>query len=225
MNNFFRRLRYYGFGFAVGLLVVFFFFKNRGCTWLPENRVKNTVLERILVISEADQQKANKLGWSDSMLVSFLNDGNVEFGTSNKRGNPQVYVFSKKINGKKQEMWFTLPKDGFISEVKFPVGNVQRLSSSINGLSRMMHFPKVENMVYLTENDSFEKEYKALGIKDAEQVFRLLKKNGFVDFSKSKLAASPMPEQKIGFELKAGDTLTATGTWYKDRIQIFKFDK
>lgn len=225
MNSFLRRLKYYGFGFALGLLFVFFFFKNRGCSWLPENRVKNTLLSRVLVVSPEDDKVFKAHGWDDSMVVSFLNDGDIEFGKSNKAGNPQVYVLSKEVKGKEFQLWFTLPKDGFISEVKWPTGNVQKAKNSKSGISRMMHFPNEANLVYLADDSFFEKEYKALGIKDSKHVYKLLKKNGFVDFLKSNFNASPTPEQKIGFCINSSDTLTATGTWYKDRIQIFQFDK
>lgn len=224
MNSFLRRLKYYGVGFGIGLLFVFFFFKNRGCTWLPENRVKNTVLERVLVASPEDQAFFDRMHWSDSMVVSFLNDGDIEFGSSKKQGDPQVYVASKEIGGKSYKLWFTLPKDAFISEVHVPKDNIQRVGNTKTGMARMLHFPNVDNLVYLADNDLFEKAYKALGIKSSKQVFRLLKKNGFMDFSKSNLDAKPLPEQKIGFVLN-GDTLTATTTWYKDHIQFFEFDK
>lgn len=224
MNSFLRRLKYYGVGFGIGLLFVFFFFKNRGCTWLPGNRVKNTVLERVLVASAEDQAYFDRMHWSDSMIVSFLNDGDIEFGSSKKQGDPQVYVVSKKIEGKAHTLWFTLPKDAFISEVLVPKENVQRVGNSVRGMARMIHFPNVDNLVYLADNDLFEKDFKQLGIKNSKQVFRLLKKSGYVDFSNSNLSAKPLPEQKIGFVLK-GDTLTATTTWYKDHIQFFEFDK
>lgn len=225
MNSFLRRLKYYGFGFALGLLFVFFFFKNRGCSWLPENRVKNTLLSRILVVSPEDEKMFKAHGWDDSLVVSFLNDGDIEFGKSNKQGNPQVYVLSKEVKGKEYQLWFTLPKDGFVSEVKWPNGNIQKLKNTQVGIARMFHFPNVDNMIFLAENAFFEKEYKALGIQDSKEMYKMLKKSGFVDFSKSNLNANPTPEQKIGFITPEKDTITATGTWFKDRIQIFEFDK
>lgn len=109
--------------------------------------------------------------------------------------------------------------------MKWPHGNIQKLKNSKTGVSRMFHFPNVDNMIFLAEDSFFEKEYKARGIKDSKQLYKLLKKSGFVDFGLSNLNANPTPEQKIGFISPDKDTITTTGTWYKDRIQIFEFDK
>ena len=52
MTTFWKRLRYYGIGFGIGCIFVFFFFQNRACTWLPDNRIKNSILDRTIVIQE-----------------------------------------------------------------------------------------------------------------------------------------------------------------------------
>ena len=54
MTNLYRRLLYYGIGFGIGLVCVFFFFNNRGCSWLPENRVKEMVTERLIYIADSN---------------------------------------------------------------------------------------------------------------------------------------------------------------------------
>ncbi|HRP53737.1 MAG TPA: hypothetical protein PLI97_09545, partial [Fluviicola sp.] len=90
MKDIWRRLRYYGVGFGIGLIFVFFFFQNRGCSWLPENRVKNSMMGKILVVSPETQKK---LHMSDEQVVSFLNDGAISFRSSKKQGDPKVYSF------------------------------------------------------------------------------------------------------------------------------------
>jgi hypothetical protein len=52
MESLWRRLKYYGIGFGIGLVFVIFFFQNRGCSWLPSNRVKNSILDRLVVASD-----------------------------------------------------------------------------------------------------------------------------------------------------------------------------
>ena len=47
--TFLRRLVYYLIGFGIGLIMVIFFFQNRGCSWLPENKVKETILRKIII--------------------------------------------------------------------------------------------------------------------------------------------------------------------------------
>lgn len=225
MNTLLRRLKFYGLGFGIGLVFVFFFFRNRGCTWLPDNRVKNTILERVIVLNDETKAylEANKI--SDSLMITFLNDGDIAFGQSKKQGNPQVYEVSKEIGGKTIKLWFTLPKDAFISEVIIPKNSIHSVKNSSNGIAHMTHFPNVSNLVFLADDPLFEKQWKSLGIKDAKHVFKRLKASGYIDFSKSNLNKSPQPEQKIGFTLVQGDTVTATTTWYKDHIQFFDFDE
>ena len=98
MDSIFRRLKYYGIGFGVGLVFVVFFFQNRGCSWLPGNRVKNSILERVLVLPETEALQMKKFGLTKTDLTLILNDGEVLFEESKKEGNPKVYVVEKEIN-------------------------------------------------------------------------------------------------------------------------------
>ena len=52
MKSWIKRLKFYGIGFGIGLFFVAFFFQNRGCSWLPSNRVKNAILDRLIVVSD-----------------------------------------------------------------------------------------------------------------------------------------------------------------------------
>ena len=91
MESFLRRLKYYGLGFGFGLLFVFFFFQNRGCSWLPSNRVKNSILERLIVIPDAQLEALKASGYSKKDVIALLNDGDVDFSESRKQTNPKVY--------------------------------------------------------------------------------------------------------------------------------------
>lgn len=84
MESFWRRLRYYGIGFGIGLLFVFVFFQNRGCSWLPANRVKNSVLDRLLVIPDHQEKAMNDKHVNVKDIVNALNEGDVEFSESKK---------------------------------------------------------------------------------------------------------------------------------------------
>jgi hypothetical protein len=56
MEGFFKRLKYYGTGLLIGLIFVTFFMRGRGCSWLPENRLKTSLFERIIVLSEENKK-------------------------------------------------------------------------------------------------------------------------------------------------------------------------
>ncbi len=225
MKNFLRRLKYYGIGFGLGLIFVFFFFKNRGCSWLPESRVKNTILGRVLVVPEADKTEYAKLGLSDDDIVQFLNDGDVDFGGSSKHGNPQVYSISKEIKGKEITLWFTLPKDAFISEVRMPKGSIQKVTNTKEGIGQMIHFPNVDNMVFLNEDPLFVKEQKRVGLDNAKRIMKYLKKSGKVNFEASTLKSNPYPIQKIRFTTPTNVEVEASSYWFEEHITIESFDQ
>ena len=220
MKNFWRRLRIYGLGF--GLIMVFFFFRNRGCSWMPENRVKNTFMGKVLVISEANQRIFDKHQLSDSMIVSFLNDGSVDFGDSKKQGDVKVYKIEKDVNGKNVVLWFSMPEDAFVAEASWPKGSIQKFKSTTVGLGRMINFPNVESFVYLNDTDDLAKQMNEFGIKDEAHIQYLLEKSGWIDFSRSELRAEPSPMQFVLLPRANGDTLTSRTSWFKDHIEFYE---
>lgn len=225
MKSFWRRLRYYGLGFGIGLIFVFFFFRNRGCSWLPENRVKNTFLGRVLVVSEDNRRIFEQHHLTDSVIVSFLNDGSISFGSSKKQGNPKVYKIRKELNGKEVELWFSMPEDAFISEVVWPKGSIQQFQNSTSGLGRMIHFPNVEIFTFLKDNSVLNEQRKKLGVKDEQYIQFLMKKGGLIDFSRSNLKAEPSPEQFVLLPRQQGDTLRARTVWFKEHIEFYSFEE
>ncbi len=225
MNGFWRRLRFFGIGFGLGLVFVFFFFKNRGCTWLPENRVKNTILGRVLVVDEDQESVFKQKGLTRKDLVQFLNDGDVNFGESNKQGNPQVYSVSKTIRNKEFTLWFTLPKDAFISEVRWPNGSIQKAINSTTGDGEMIYFPAVKNMVFLDDNTDLVSDLNQLQINDAQRIMKAMKASGKIHFDRSNLKATPYPEHMISFYTKKGALVTANTIWKEEHIQFFHLQK
>jgi len=222
MKNFLRRLKFYGFGFGIGIIFVFFFFQNRGCTWLPSNRVKNTILGRVLVTSDKDKQLFKSKGITEDEVVQFLNDGDVDFGKSKKNGNPKVYSVTKEVNGKEVELWFTIPTDAYIAEVKWPKGSVFGVKNTTEGMGTMLHFPNVESIVYLDSNKRLTCQQDKLGLIAPKEIVKRMKKTGKIDFSKSKLKAD-QPKQYILFTTKKGVEVAAETYWYQEHIQFTEF--
>jgi hypothetical protein len=214
-----RRLKYYGIGFGIGLLFVFIFFENRGCQWLPGNRVKNNFIGKVLVVSENTQKFLDKNGVTDAELENFLLHGAVAFGKSKKEGNPKVYSISNKVKGKSVELWFTMNDNAYVAEVLTPHGSIFRAKASDVGLGRVAFVPKVDNIIYLPES-------KQVGVTlNEKQVQDILKKNGWIDFEKTNFEVQPVPEQYLILVPSKGDTLKSWTTWYKDHIQIHQFTK
>lgn len=223
MKNFLRRLKFYGLGFGIGMIFVFFFFQNRGCTWLPSNRVKNTILGRVIVVNDSQMAQLKKHGVNRKDLIGFLNDGEVAFDDSKKQGNPQVYSIKRDVNGKEVKLWFTLPKDAFISEVQWPSGSVFRAHNSVEGYGSMVHFPNIKNIVYLDTNRHLTCQQSFLGLISPMDVMKCLKRNGRVDFSKADLNADPYPLQFVTFTTRKGKLVSAETYWYQEHIRFREF--
>jgi len=223
MKSFLRRLKLYGIGFGIGLVFVFFFFQNRGCTWLPSNRVKNSILGRVIVVQSDQEALLLKHGISKDEVINFLNDGDVEFGKSKKAGNPQVYSLTKELNGKEVQLWFTLPANSFISEVQWPEGSIQKAGNSEKGTGEMIHFPNVKSMVYLEDNKRFVCQQDKTGLIATSEVLKRLKKTGQIDFERSHLKISPRAEHYISFRSVKGQEIEAVTLWEKEHISFTSF--
>lgn len=220
MKEFFRRLKYYGVGFGIGMIFVFFFFQNRGCTWFPSNRVKNTILGRVVVVPTDLLNELNKEGVSKKEIVQFLNEGDVDFGGSKKTGNPQVYAITKEIKGKDKTLWFTLPQNSFIAQVIQPKGSIQLVKNPTEGNAQMISFPNVKNIVYLDTNKVLTCQQEKLGLIAPMQFMVQLKKSGSIDFSKSDFNAKPLAIHKIDFKGKRNEEVGANVTWYQEHIRF-----
>ncbi len=224
MKAFLRRLRFFGVGFGIGLLFVFFFFQNRGCTWLPENRVKNTFLGRILTLSETTKIELKKKGLTNKQVISFLNDGDVAFGKSKKQGNPQVYHVEKEIEGKLTTLWFTLPKNSFVCEVLVPKGNIQKVTSSKSGFGSFIFFPKVKELVFLEHQPEFDNQLKLTNFSNESKVLASIKKSGKIDFSNSKLDLDTKPQHAITLLSPNKKLVKAIVEWNQDKIIFDGFE-
>jgi len=219
MESFKRRLKYYGIGFGFGLIFIFFFFQNRGCSWLPSNRVKNAVLDRLLVVSDETQGFLDKKKISDDDLILVLNDGDVDFSKSSKDKKDKVYILEKDGI----HFAFTLPNESFISEVFVGAKNGKKITGTQEGTGRIIHFPKDEDLVFPDSTTSVTCQQTKLGLINPREILKLLKKSGRVDFAKCELKHHPKPEHYLIFDLK-GKQVGIKAIWYKNKINITRFE-
>jgi hypothetical protein len=113
-----RRFKIYGVGFGIGLLFVILLTENRGCSWLPANRVKNSILERILVVNEASEKQLLSEKINEAELLLALDKGKVLFSESKKVGDFKYYLIKHELKtGRIVTLEFTLPMNSFLSEV------------------------------------------------------------------------------------------------------------
>ncbi len=96
MDKFKNRIKYYLVGFLMGIIAVAFFFGQRGCTWLPGNRVKSVIAENNIIVGDSISALLNCLADDSQPIFDLLNqDGNVDFSGSQTQAEHKIY----KIDG------------------------------------------------------------------------------------------------------------------------------
>ena len=225
MESIFKRLKYYGIGFGIGLIFVIFFFQNRGCSWLPDNRVKNSILDRVLVLPDSEKALLEQYKITKKDLCLVLNDGKVLFNESQTKGNPKVYVVEKEIEGNgKMKFYFTLASESFISEIHFSAKNSKNSKNSTKGQGDLISFPLDDNLVFPDSSKLVTCQQDFLKLVNPKDILKSLKKIGQIDFSKSNLLAKPKPEHYLTFKDKKGDKIGCNVIWYKNKLNITRFD-
>jgi len=217
MESLWRRLKYYGIGFGIGRVFVIFFFQNRGCSWLPSNRVKNSILDRLVVASDETLEILRKKNISQKDILTALNDGDVVFGESKKKGDVKVYVVEKDD----QKFLFALPEESILSEV-FIGGNANKRKVSKTGRGKILRFPMDDELMYLDTTKLMTCQKLDLGIKDSKQLLKIFKANGRVDFEQSNLKMKPKPIQYFTFK-HMNKEIGMEVIWYKNKLNISSF--
>lgn len=109
--RFWQRLRYYMIGVGLGLLVTFFFFRNRGCGWLPQNRVLDRLESSVILRTDSMAcvlQRCNAI--SDEDVFHLLREGDVVFSEGRVDVYPKEYVVAsnRKADGSPYKLRFAL---------------------------------------------------------------------------------------------------------------------
>ena len=218
MESWIKRLKFYGIGFGLGLIFVAFFFQNRGCSWTPSNRVKNAVLDRLIVVSDETETIMEAKGLKTDDIVQVLNDGDVDFGKSLKEGDSKIYIMEK--DGVSYA--FTLPHESFVSEV-FVTDKYSKASNSTSGYGDIIHYPNDENMVFPDSSKVVTCQQEVLGLINPKDIFSLIKTSGRIDFSKTNFDQRPKAEHYIVFK-QEDDIVGCKVIWYKNKLNITSFE-
>ncbi len=118
MDKFKNRIKYFLVGLSIGVILVYFMFGNRGCSWLPENRVKNMIGEKEIVVGDSVLAIMQCIGLNNDDIYELLKDeGEVEFSLSETQVIPKIYY----IEAYKEDVlyWakFALYEDKDLAEV------------------------------------------------------------------------------------------------------------
>lgn len=97
-------------GVSLGILLSVFFFRNRGCGWLPQNRVLNSIANSVILRSDSVKCVMACHGISDEDVFVMLQHGDVMFKESNTQVTPKMYVIEgeKVSDGKSFKLAFLL---------------------------------------------------------------------------------------------------------------------
>ena len=90
MSDMKKRFTYYGLGFAMGLLIVFFFLggKKASCNWLPNDRILNIIRQKKILYSEEVTRQLSQSSADSLDIRNILESGDVDFSKSRVKNEP-----------------------------------------------------------------------------------------------------------------------------------------
>ena len=225
MSSFTRRLLYYGIGFGIGLVFVFFFFNNRGCSWLPENRIKDIVSQRIIFISEQNMPILNSLGIKENEIEAYIKNAEVFFSKSIKNTNPKVYHFEGPTKTNENFVCqIVLYDDSFICELVPNQYSSKNVVPSKKGKGKPVRFPVERNFFYSDSSRYTICKRKALGIIEDSTLMSYFRKSGRIDLLNSDLSGKPKPEHRLTFKDGEGKEIGFKATFYKEKAKVIFFE-
>jgi hypothetical protein len=97
MNNFWKRLKFYGFGFGMGLVVIYAMFGTRSCVTPNEQKMQELVFQNFK-LSEKVNCKLKYLRKNELLLKIELRHFEVDYDVSSPRKEPcgEYFVKAKK---------------------------------------------------------------------------------------------------------------------------------
>jgi len=104
MHNMKKRFTLYGFGFAMGIGLVFFFLggKDSSCNWMPNARMLQIIRSKQIFYSTEVQDKINSVIIDSTDISLILINGDIDFSKSQVKNNPcRKYLINGEIKKQK----------------------------------------------------------------------------------------------------------------------------
>jgi hypothetical protein len=191
---------------------------------LPANRVKNSLLDRVIVLSDEQQVKLSQMGLTLKDVKAALNDGDVAFSESKKKGKLKVYKITHSTSAEPVEYFFTMPDESFISEVHLGAKNATSVKNTIKGKGRIIHLPNDKNLVFIDSTQQLFCQKSKLKIKNALVVLDRLKLTGQIDFAKTTFTKQPKAVHLLSFySSQLQRRIEFESVWYKNKIDVTRF--
>lgn len=198
MDKFKNRIKYYLVGLSFGLILVYFMFGNRGCSWLPSNRVKNMIGEKEIVIGDSILDVLSQLELNNDDIYALLkSDGDVDFSLSKTEGVPKVYYLSGEKESDTYSAKFALYEEKKIAEVVALSRGDRKASSTLSN--------KYKSTLPLPHNDVIaileSHEFRILAKAECDMAFYTISEEDLfkfhttatIDIGKSEPRLSPNP--------------------------------
>ncbi len=154
MDKLRNRIKYYLLGLAIGCIFTYMIFGNRGCAWLPENRVKNMLAEKEIIIGDSIRFLMSCQGVNNSDIYRLLNEeGDVDFTLSNTHIEPKEYHFS----GYKEQRDLTIRYalgDSLTEVIGFSFGDNNCKTTLSNDNKTTVKLP-LEEVIEIIESQEF----------------------------------------------------------------------
>lgn len=90
MDDMKTRFTLYGIGFAIGIVLVFFFLggKKASCSWLPNDRILNIISQKKISIDDAVKKKYASTEVDSIKIMNILKKGDIDFSKSQVKNEP-----------------------------------------------------------------------------------------------------------------------------------------
>ena len=90
MDDMRQRFALYGIGFAMGIVIVFFFLggKRASCNWLPNDRILNIIERKQLLYGDQIEQNLKEAEADSLDIRAILKNGDIDFSKSQVKNEP-----------------------------------------------------------------------------------------------------------------------------------------
>lgn len=90
MEDMKTRFTLYGIGFAIGIIIVFFFLggKKASCNWLPNDRILNIIQQKQISFSQTVKDQLHSSGTDSLDIMQILKRGDIDFSKSQVKNDP-----------------------------------------------------------------------------------------------------------------------------------------
>jgi hypothetical protein len=90
MDDMKTRFTLYGIGFAIGIVLVFFFLggKKASCNWLPNDRILNIISQKKITFSEDVKSELSSTKTDSLDIMEILKRGEIDFSKSQVKNDP-----------------------------------------------------------------------------------------------------------------------------------------